>query len=280
MNTTSKPLSCDQAQAWLYDAIKGELSAVDQLVLDTHLSTCASCQHERVHIEQLRQWMRIDQAPQPTPQLQTRFEHMLAQLAKEQQAAGQKGWINWVSQLQNYWFLLRGPQLAFILLVLALGITAGYWWRGHNPPSQLAQQQLDTTSEQLRQLQQLMLLSLLENPSATERLQAVSMSTQLPEPDTQVIDALLMTLNYDPNTNVRLVTLEALTRYAHTPRVRQGLVQALAHQNAPILQLALADLMVKLQEKRSLQLLRQLLRQRGIAPEVKTKVEHSIRTLT
>ena len=125
-----------------------------------------------------------------------------------------------------------------------------------------------------------MVLSLLENPSATERLQAVSMSTQLPDPDNQVIDALLTTLNYDPNTNVRLVTLEALTKYAHTPRVRQGLVKALAHQDSPILQLALADLMVKLQEKRSLQSLRQLLRQRGLVPEVKTKVEHSIRTLT
>lgn len=280
MNTTSKPLSCDQAQAWLYDAIKGELSAVDQLVLDTHLSTCASCQHERVHIEQLRQWIRIDQAPQPTPQLQTRFEHMLVELAKEQPAANQSGWMNRISQLQNYWFLLRGPQLAFTLFVLALGITAGYWWRGQNPPSEFAQQQQDTTSGQVRQLQQLMVLSLLENSSATERLQAVSMCTQLPDPDNQVIDALLTTLNYDPNTNVRLVTLEALTKYARTPRVRQGLVEALAHQDSPILQLALADLMVKLQEKRSLQSLRQLLRQRGLVPEVKTKVEHSIRTLT
>lgn len=279
MNPTPNPLSCDQAQAWLYDAVKGELSALDQLNLDSHLAHCANCQRERLHLEQLRQWIRADPVPEPTPQLQTRFEQMLAQLTKEQPAVQPSGWTNWLHQLQSYWNLVRGPQLTFTLLVLGLGITAGYWWRGQNLPSPLAQQPLDTTGEQLRQLQQVTLLSLLENPSASERLQAVSMSTQLPDPDTQVIDALLMTLNYDPNVNVRLVTLEALTRYAHTPRVRQGLVQSLAHQNAPILQLALADLMVKLQEKRAIQSLRQLLRQGDITPEVKTKVEHSLRTL-
>jgi hypothetical protein len=279
VNPTPKPLSCDQAQAWLYDAVKGELSALEQLDLNTHLAHCANCQGERIRLEQLRHWIRADQVPEPTPQLQTRFEQMLAQLTQEQPAAHQSSWTNWVHQLQTYWVMVRGPQLAFTLLVLGLGITAGYWWRGQHPPSLLAQQPLDTTSEQLRELQQVMLLSLLENPLATERLQGISMSTQLPDPDNQVIDALLMTLNDDPNINVRLVALEALTRYAHTPRVRQGLVQALAHQNAPILQLALADLMVKLQEKRAIQSLRQLLRQGGITPEVKTKVEHSIRTL-
>ena len=80
----------------------------------------------------------------------------------------------------------------------------------------------------------MMMLSLLENPSATERLRAVGYTKNLNDANGRVIDALLTTLNNDPNVNVRLVTLEALAELAHDPRAREGLVQSLTKQESPL----------------------------------------------
>jgi HEAT repeat protein len=116
--------------------------------------------------------------------------------------------------------------------------------------------------------------------AATERLRAVSYTKDIDDANTHVIDALLMTLNNDPNVNVRLVTLEALSGLAHDARVREGLVQSLTRQESPLVQVALADVMVKLQEKRSIKPLKKMLQQQGINDLVKTKLEKTIRQLS
>jgi HEAT repeats len=126
----------------------------------------------------------------------------------------------------------------------------------------------------------MMMLSLLENPSATERLRAVSFTKEINAVDGRVIDALLITLNNDANVNVRLVTLEALVQLADDARVREGLVQSLMHQESPLVQVELADVMVKLQEKRSLKPMRQLLQKPGTNDLVKSKLQQTIKQLS
>ena len=85
-----------------------------------------------------------------------------------------------------------------------------------------------------------------------------------------MVTALLSTLNNDPNVNVRLATLEALAPLADDPAVRLGLVHSLTRQDSPLVQSALADVMVQLQERRSVKPLRELLRQANL-DEVREK---------
>jgi hypothetical protein len=77
----------------------------------------------------------------------------------------------------------------------------------------------------------------------------VSYTSDITHADEKVINALFTTLNNDLNVNVRLVALEALTQFAKDAIVREGLVKSLAVQDSPMVQVALADVMVKLQEK-------------------------------
>jgi hypothetical protein len=96
-----------------------------------------------------------------------------------------------------------------------------------------------------------------------------------------VVSALLSTLNNDPNVNVRLATLEALAPLAQQDAtVRLGLVHSLAQQPSPLVQSSLADVMVQLQERRSVKPLRELLKQADLDETVKDKIEQSIRTLS
>jgi HEAT repeat protein len=128
--------------------------------------------------------------------------------------------------------------------------------------------------------EQRIVLALLDNPSATQRLRGVSYTKNIGEVNQQVVNALLSTLNNDPNVNVRLATLDALAVLGQDPTVRQGLVHSLTKQDSPLVQSALADVMVQLQVRRSVKPMKQMLQQENLNEAVKTKIESSIQTLS
>ena len=113
--------------------------------------------------------------------------------------------------------------------------------------------QLEALTAQVHEMREMMMLSLLQNPSASERLRAVSYTSEIRHVNPNIAAALLATLNNDPNVSVRLTTLEALTHFARDPVVREGLIQSILQQDSPLVQAALADAMLKLQEKRAIQ---------------------------
>jgi hypothetical protein len=174
---------------------------------------------------------------------------------------------------QNLWNRQPKLRLAYTLLLVFIGLSAG-WVLKSNQKVEIAK-----VEEEVSSLKQEMVLTLIENPSATERIRAVSMSTEIPEANDRVIDALLSTLNNDPNDNVRLMTLEALRTLADHPKVREGLVRSIVIQKSPLLQSAMADIMLNLQEKSSVKPLKTILGQEGLDSTVKDKVEHTIQQI-
>lgn len=273
-------MHCGAAKEQFADWLAGELPAGEQALLDAHIDGCAACRQELATTRSVWQQMGSIPTPSPSPAMRTQFYAMLESV-KTEEAAQQK----WSLASMKAWFdrVLTpnlSSRLAYSFLLLGVGIAAGYFLQRQQTPELAYKQQIDTLSSQVQEMRQMMMLSLLENPSATERLRAVSYTKEISDVDGHVIDALLTTLNNDPNVNVRLVTLEALADLAHDARVREGLVQSLTKQESPLVQVALADVMVKLQEKRSLKPLRQMLRQEGINDLVKVKLEQTIKELS
>ena len=125
----------------------------------------------------------------------------------------------------------------------------------------------------------MMMLSLLEKESATDRLKAVSLSQELEESGEAVTNALIKTLNNDENVNVRLAALEALKPYGNQSEVRQALIRSIASQDSPLVQIALADLMASLQEKSSVPEFDKLLQDNRTPGEVKKRIRKSIEVL-
>ena len=76
-------------------------------------------------------------------------------------------------------------------------------------------------------MRQMLMLSLMQQQSATERLRGVSGSVQIDQPGAEIVRALLETLMHDPNVNVRLACVDALRRFSEQDVVRRGTVQAL-----------------------------------------------------
>jgi HEAT repeats len=171
------------------------------------------------------------------------------------------------------WIVLF-PRLALACSLLIAGFLCGYLFQKPSATSEVKQLTL-----QVEDLKEMMMISLLEKESATERLKAVSLTQEINDPSQQVTKALLKTLNSDANVNVRLSALDALQGYSNLPHVREGLVRSIALQESPLVQVALAELMVAIQEKSSVSELKKVLEQQQTPKEVKEKIKKSIEVL-
>lgn len=270
-------MNCEEARRLTPDWLTHQLTPSDRTALDQHLTTCPACQAELAEARQL--WHTLGQlpTPEPGPRLRADFYATLAQFQRTAAPTSSPlaRLTHWLQDLCTPLFIQR---LAFSLVLLITGAAIGFSL-GRRAAPDPSQQQLATLSAEVARMRQVMMLSLLENPSATERLRAVGYTRDLHQANPKVVEALLSTLNHDPNPNVRLATLEALVRLADDASVRAGLVHAFAYQDSPLVLTALADVMVQLQEKRSVPQLRRLLRQPNLNTLVRHKLQHSLESL-
>lgn len=179
---------------------------------------------------------------------------------------------DWKDQIQSWFQVNPAYRWALALVLVGLGFLLGRIGddsREYN--SQLSELQI-----QVMQMREMMMLTLLEKESTSDRLKAVHLTQEMQGASGKVVEALLETIQNDENVNVRLASLEALLNYADDPVVREGLVKSIAFQDSPMMQWALAEAMVALQEKRSVEPLQKLLQQEEAPDEVKEKIQESI----
>jgi hypothetical protein len=241
--------------------------------LKKHLEECPDCRMEMEATKKI--WMMMGEFPKPVPSetMRENFNTMLTKFKKET-VQEKKASTVFIFNSRYSWLKYAA---AIVLLLMAFG--AGYII---NHPLQAAvanNKKMDSLAVEMNSMKQMMMLSLLENPSASERIRAVGYSDEMGTANKKVIDALLTTLNQDANVNVRLITLDALVRLSKNPSVREGLVESITKQESPLVQSAIADVMVKLQEKRSVKPLQKLLHKKDLNEMVKTKIEESIQKL-
>ena len=229
-----------------------------------------------------RLWEQMGKLPTPEPskKMKTRFHAMLDTYKAEVEDKKTSGLNIFLAKLKDIFTYKPSYNWAYAMVLIAMSGIVGYFIGTPTNQAVADQNDVKKLSSEVQEMKEMMMLSMLENPTATERLKAVSYTQELNKVDDKVIDALLTTLNSDPNENVRLVTLEALVQLGNNPRVREGLVQSLMKQESPLVQVALADAMVKLQEKRSVKQFKQLLQKEDLNKAVKGKIEKTIQVLS
>jgi hypothetical protein len=167
--------------------------------------------------------------------------------------------------------------LALASTMLIVGLFLGkLWW---DSPATNQNDEIAALSSQMEEMKEMMMLTLLEKDSPSERLKAVNMTQEMPGASRRVTDALFTTLNTDENVNVRLEALDALYHYAENPTVREGLIRSIAQQDSPLMQIALAEVMVALQEKKSVPALKELLDKDQVPDMIKEKLKEKINVL-
>lgn len=247
---------------------QGLLQSVEIELLEQYIEQ-GKIELEDLHDVQQFQEQSFEVSTVPSAILRNRFyQHLLVEKEKLERPSKIAAWQVF---LQKFW----SNRLVYGAMMLLLGFGISWWIHG----SQMDHPQIVQLSDEVSEMRELMMLSMLEQESTSERIKAVNLTREMPEASDKVTAALLKTLNEDENTNVRLVTIEALLPYTDDAKVRKGLVQAIRYQDSPMVQIALAEVMVALQEKRSVEELRSLLKREELPIEVKETIEESIETL-
>jgi len=168
------------------------------------------------------------------------------------------------------------PKLSYASFILLAGFILGHWIL----PDRQSQSETAMLVEEVQSMKKMMALTLFEQSAASDRLKAVYYTSELSRPDDILLEALLKTLNQDPSVNVRLASLEALVPHMEDPEVRAGLIRSLGHQDSPLLQVAIAELMIKTQEKQAVPELEKLLQRKDLNERVAEKLKEGIKELT
>lgn len=246
--------------------------------VESHLADCADCRTEFETVKKL--WNLMGEIPQPKPSdtMRAGFNAILANF-KEESIINEKPLGVWINKIREHWYLQARPRFAFGILLVSAGLITGYLLHQPGQSTISYDRQIVALSSQVSDMKQLMMLSLLQDPSASQRIRAVAYTDEMSNVDLKVIDALFTTLNVDPNVNVRLAALEALVKLSDKPQVREGLVRSISLQESPLMQSAIADVMVKLREKSAVESLQKLLNKKDLNQMVKLNIEKSIQKL-
>lgn len=105
--------------------------------------------------------------------------------------------------------------------------------------------------------------------SPASRIRAVNAAYALKHLNNDAVDALVKTLNTDPNANVRLAVLDGLSQGKQDSYVRKKLVVSLQKQQDPVVQIALINLLTGMGESGILEELDKIVKDDNIMKGVK-----------
>ncbi len=247
---------------------------LDPKNLDALISELASLGYDLNNLDELQTLVkRMDQIeiPEPSKKMDDRFYQMLESEinVNGEKALGQNiaKWVN--SVLSSAWM----PKLSYGLIMLLIGWTLGFWIT----PNTNVNNQMSRMNEEMQQMKSMVMLTMLNQPMASDRLKAVGMIVSSSSiNDSQIIESLLSALNTDKDANVRLVAAEALLALANNKNVRDGLIYSVKDQPSPMIQITLIDGLVAMNVRDAVPEFRDLIQDGGLNSVVVEKLNKGI----
>ncbi len=239
-------MKCKDIETLLPDYLAGQLDSVRKKELESHLAACSVCREEYENISVL--WGKLDKLPfeEPGGNSRDRFDAMLSAYAHglgEQRK--QVGFFTRIDAALGHIIPSRPVfQAAAAVIFIVLGFLSGRTVQS----GKYAEQEVDRLRTEMGEMRELLTVSLMNQPSALDRLQGVTMSRQLAATDDDILSALIKTLNTDPSEGVRLAAIDALGSYRDRDWVRSELVSSLARRQPPHVQVSLINLLSDMKE--------------------------------
>jgi anti-sigma-K factor RskA len=268
-------MKCEEIAELLPDYFEGSLKAEQDDLVEQHIEQCADCR------EEVAIWKKLSLLPveQPSAGSRERFEAMLHAYQTGRNDKASAGFER--EKRESVWNWLRSPvgAVAWSAALLVIGIVAGNYFGNKTTHSNTGQDEIAAMHTELTNMRQMVVLSMLQQQSASERLQGVSYSRREDQLDPQVMSALVHTLRYDGSVDVRLAALDALSRHGAQPQVHKGVVDALQEQQSPLVQVALIDLMLEWRDPDAAQRLRNFEQTPNLNPTVRQRADWALSRL-
>ena len=254
----------EKLEALLIDYIDGVLSPADRLIVEKEIAENESAKILYQQLSEVMTAMDKSDSIDPGQNLRNSFNRLLEAEIEKQKPS------------KTIFFQPAFYRIAASLLIIVTAIgVANLVYKNHQ--QQLA---LDQVKIEMATTKQLMMAMIDNQQSASQRLQGVNVAMKIERADNDVVEALMKRMNEDPNTNVRLAALEALSKFHEEPAVRKLLIKSLSEQKDPVVQIALIQLMVRMKEKDAVKKLEQIIDDNGTMNAVKDEAYSGILKLS
>ena len=173
-------------------------------------------------------------------------------------------------------------ELARPLALLIGGLFAGQHYlapKAVAPADDPARKELVALKAQVDTMGQLVTYSLLQQQTTSDRLQTVLAKMDLKSPDRKVLTDLVGALAFDPSINVRLSAVEVLAQHTDDSLVRAGVLSALPRERAPLVQVAMIELLADAREQNALPVFEKLSRDEALDINVRDAARRALASL-
>jgi len=223
----------EKLESNIIDYIDGKLNDTERASLEQQLANDLEAFALYEQFRKVMTAMDESRTLEPRTRLKASFERALAEEMSHRPAGRQ------------VFFTAVFYRAAAAVILVVSGIGAGFWISNQ----QRQQDELAAIRREMDATKAMMQSMLSNETSASQRIRGATVALELTKADDEVVNALVRTLNDDPNSNVRLAALDALSKFQDEPMVRKGLITSLSTQKDPVVQIALIQLLVRMKEK-------------------------------
>lgn len=245
-----------------------EKSAHDDVV--NHLNGCNACKDELeklLSIESMLSGINEEETPK-------RIDNEFRALLENEKKSSTLSLTERINQ--KHISLSSLIRVAAGLLLLITGGFIGYSLK----PLGNSSNEVSGLKQEIVEMKNLVIFSLIKQESASERIKAVSYIKEISNPDPKMIETLFNTLNTDRNVNVRLAAAQALSKYKDDKEIAKSIVKSLETQTEPLVQIMLINLAVETKGTDVAPELTKLLQRSDLMDEVKVYAKKGIKTLS
>lgn len=254
----------EKLEGMLIDYIDGTLPPEAQQHIGQLLAERKDVYQQYLQLKELMEEMDHTAPLEPSTNLEANFNRALETEIND-------------AQRPASWF--HGPvfyRIAASVALLIVGGGIGFWINAYHHQ----QLQLEAMRREMEAAKHAMLMMMDNHQSASQRLQGVNVAYKMETADDEIVKTLVRTMNEDPNTNVRLAALDALSKFHEQPHVRKALIASLEIQKDPVVQIALIRLMVDMKEKEVVNQLQRITNDSETLPAVKDEAHAGILRLS
>ena len=241
-------MNCKETKDMWVDYQDQTLDEVTRISVQSHLNSCAECSRSLNEFQALFETIGLYKEELPASQLEQNFDKMIA----DEKLILTKSKIVVFNKQKKQFKTVLQIAAAIVLMV------SSYWYGAFEKQDENTIE-IALLKQEKAEMQTIATLSLIENESASKRLQAVNYAKTLVHPDNDILNVLIRKMNNDKHVNVRLAAANALSKFASNDMVRQALVSTLEIEKNANMQIELIQILVDVEEKRVIPTMKKLL---------------------
>lgn len=268
-------MDCRNIELLLVEYLDGTLDDQHTEAVKMHLSACTECTKTLQAFQELSVAMQECKQEMPPAGFKERFQYNLQQeSAKEQMFEKQK------RPAAKMFSMSRFPyNIAASILLFIGGLTIGYLLKNSNGSGHGKQTEIAELRTEVKEMKKAVMFALLNNESASERIKAVGYVEEIKQPDLNMINALLQTINNDENVNVRLAALYSVAKFSNIDVVSDSLLASLPKQKDPIIQIVMINLLANKKADGAKKTLQNIINDKNAIEPVKEAAEKGMQML-